>query len=131
MSPGASSFRCRLWRPFRFLFDLIVGLSQEVVTGPVPGPIVFAFAALLTPFVASGIALAVQGLAIVLFWVLGAVVGLIVWIQVTFAGVWLALEKFKQLLGLAEHSEAVAGAAGGLLGVGEGRPLQPPPSGTP
>jgi ABC-type multidrug transport system fused ATPase/permease subunit len=66
--------------------------------------------AFLTPFIASLLALVLQILAIALFWIFGAVVGLVVWLVATFGGVWQAWRIAADLEETARKMERVSDA---------------------
>ena len=74
-------------------------------------------ASVLTPFLASLVALVLQLLAIVMFTIFGATLGLIAWFGTIFGGVWSVWKVVNEIKESAEKMEHVAGAVASVVGV--------------
>lgn len=117
VGPGRIILPLALIGSFPIAVSLVLStLKRMSGTAPEFNLVHAVIAALLTPFVASIFALVLQVLAIVLFFVFGAVVGLLLWLATVFAGIWTTWRLARDVESTARKLQDVAETVADVTG---------------
>ncbi|WP_155765342.1 hypothetical protein [Mesorhizobium erdmanii] len=105
----------RIILPFALIAGFPIAMSivwpiGKIFGDGISGVVRLVLGALVTPFIASVIALLLQVVALVLFTIFGVTLGLIAWLGTVFGGVWSLWKLVSDIKESAEKMEHVVGA---------------------